>query len=107
MRLATLQPAQNKPPFTHGSDARFGQIVDLIDRHLSFRAAWYHRRAMLLPPELPRKIVQRIWRYAPSLPLQRRIRNLRRTQHLVMLGRAFDRNGAAGVAEQDASEKCR
>ena len=56
-------------------------------------------------PEERRQVVQGIWRRAPSMPLPLRIKNLRRAQQLVVLGRILDRRDAeaAGIAEHDAN----
>jgi hypothetical protein len=56
-------------------------------------------------PEQRRQLIENIWRRAPSMPLPLRIRNLRRAQQLVTLGRILDRRDAeaAGIAEHDAN----
>ena len=50
-----------------------------------------------------RRVIQAIWRRAPSLSLHSRMESLRRAQQLVMLGRILDTISAeaAGIVERD------
>jgi hypothetical protein len=44
----------------------------------------------MLAPDQRQKVVQYIWRRAPSLPLPLRLKNLRRAELLVMLWRGIE-----------------
>src|ERR1700730_3802453 len=48
----------------------------------------------MITPEQRRRVIQTIWRRAPSLSLRSRMESLRRAQQLVMLGRILDRISA-------------
>jgi hypothetical protein len=48
----------------------------------------------MMTPEQRRRVIQTIWRRAPSLSLRSRMESLRRAQQLVMLGRILDRISA-------------
>jgi hypothetical protein len=58
----------------------------------------------MMTPEQRRRVIQTIWRRAPSLSLRSRMESLRRAQEVVMLGRILDRISAdAGhIVEQSA-----
>jgi hypothetical protein len=58
----------------------------------------------MMTPEQRLRVIQTIWRRAPSLSLRSRMESLRRAQQVVMLGRILDRISAdAGhIVEQSA-----
>jgi hypothetical protein len=62
-----------------------------------------------MTPEQRRRVIQTIWRRAPSLSLRARMESLRRAQQVVMLGRILDRISAdaAHIVEQSADAAVR
>jgi hypothetical protein len=61
----------------------------------------------MLPRDQRRKLVQEIWRRAPSQPLPLRLKNIQRAELLVKLWQGFDRHyaEAAGIGDATGSSR--
>jgi hypothetical protein len=60
----------------------------------------------MLPRDQRQKVLQDIWRRAPSQPLPLRLKNLHRAELLVKLWRGLDRHyAAAGIGDATGSSR--